>query len=46
MTNNTLPDENIQNPENAMPESVRNLISARVFREITDDGQNEKEKRD
>ena len=45
MTNNILPDDNIQNTEDPMPESVKNLISARVYKELTENDEKEKEKR-
>ncbi len=46
MTDNIIPDDNIQNTEDPIPEDVRNLILARAFWEITDGDEDEKEKRD
>ncbi len=45
MTNNILPDDNIQNTEDPMPESIKNLISARVYKELTENDEKEEEKR-
>lgn len=45
MHNNIPADENITNPENPLPESYRNLIENRIFREITEgDKEEEREK--
>ncbi len=45
MTNNTFFDDNIQNTEDPMPESVKNFIAIQAIREITDGDEDEAEKR-
>lgn len=42
MTDNTFFDDNIQNTEDPMPESVKNFISIQAIREIM--GEDEEEK--
>ena len=44
MKKSNLPDENITNTEDVLPENVKNLLSARIFKELTEDEQNEKER--
>ena len=46
MTDNIIPDDNIQNTEDPIPENVKDLILARAFRELTDKDEDEKEKRE
>ena len=46
MTDNIIPDDNIQNTEDPLPENVKNLILAQAFWELTDEDEDEKEKRE
>ncbi len=45
MSNHTLPDDNIQNTEDPMPESVKNFVALQAFLEIGGEDEDEKEKR-
>ena len=45
MTNDIFPDDNIQSTEDPMPETVKNFALIQAIREITDENENEKEKR-
>lgn len=45
MTNNTFSDDNIQNTEDPMPETVKNFALIQAIREVTDENEDEKEKR-
>ena len=46
MTNNIIPDDNIQNTEDPMPETVKNYALIQAVREITDEDKDETEKRE
>lgn len=46
MTNNIIPDDNIQNTEDPMPETVKNYVLIQAVREITDEDKDETEKRE